>query len=154
MKDFLGQEYAEGDFILYAAMSGRSCNMVLGYVLKFNESGSVKVQPVKSARWTQHGRTRYIDTRTGKGVDPHRSPKHILKDAHFTDKVTGVEVSYAEMYAYLDEHYGKGYRNFYHDYLDYVPVQYQPWIEVQKDVIEPVTLTITDNIVRWTGMPQ
>lgn len=84
MRDFLGQEYDVGDEVLYAAMSGRSATMILGEVVdifeapasKWADSGKitkVKVQPLMSSRWKQHyGRRKYIDTRTGKSVDPFR----------------------------------------------------------------------------------
>lgn len=137
LTDFLGKEYGPGDLVLYAAMSGRCPNIILGRVTdiyrvfydsityrwkrlaedeavprKLNYKGEdigecdnalrVKVQPIKGARWEQHhSKTYYIDTRSGKRINPDApSRKHILKEAHYVFK-DGVEYDYeAEKDAY------------------------------------------------------
>jgi hypothetical protein len=110
--DWLGQEINVGDTILYCAQSGRSANMALGEVLKINERdgkvSSIRVKPLKSARWKQwYGKTVYIDTRTGEKIkDP-----------------------------YSDQNYR------------------QPWVQRVDEPTAAVTLTVIDNVTKWTGAP-
>jgi hypothetical protein len=71
--DWLGQDVSVGDTILYCAQSGRSANMALAEVLKINKRdgkvSSIRVKPLKSARWKQwYGKISYIDTRTGEKI--------------------------------------------------------------------------------------
>lgn len=146
----------------------------------------VKVQPIRAARWKQHhGRTRYIDTRTGKGIDPDRGKKlpHILKLAHYV-YADGTEFPYeaeslkwqqrhANAYGSIgretfDRHFRKTYKVNYEEpgqpprfpmheseaskiQLWYVSRIYQPWVQKVDNGPEPVTLEITDNIVKWEG---
>lgn len=160
-KDFLGNEYAEGDSIIYAAMSGRSVTMVAARVIKFNDSGSVTVQPLKSSRWEQHTtkRTRYIDKRTGKGIDPYApSGKHTEQEAYVTDKRTGERIPEENLKAFIGGGYmpwkfGTDNPNFVpHEFREYHPTVYMDYVkQVIEDGAKPVTLTITKNIVKWVS---
>lgn len=143
----------------------------------------VKVQPLRAARWKQHhGRTRYVDTRTGKGIDPDRGKglPHVLKESHFVFG-DGIEYDYeGEQEAYESRRRAPGmYRpwdqvfrqRFHVNYgepgtyrhkltedvagkpqLWWVSRTYQPWVEKREEGPEPVTLEITDNIVKWEGV--
>lgn len=147
MKDWLGQEISEGDTIIYAAMSGRSVTMVLGTVVKFNESGTVRVQPVKSSRWEQHhGRLRYIDNRTGKGIDPYSGDgKHIASEGHYVRTDTGEKVTADDKYNL----YRRGVLSWRD--VEYKPTAFKDYVERVTDEVKPVTLTVTENITKWTG---
>jgi hypothetical protein len=207
LTDFLGKEYGPGDLVIYGAMSGRSVNMVVGRVeevyrvyydsnrLRWTrlDDGApevrhktnavrVKVQPLRGARWKQHhGRKRYIDTRTGKGINPDApSGKHLLRESHYVH-ADGTEFDYAgrkkqwdlaqlgRIRAYPFEHYG--FRAKFHinygepgthrwpldesqarlTQLWWVSRTYQPWVQDVSKGPEPVTLYETDNIVKWDG---
>ena len=143
----------------------------------------VKVQPLRAARWKQHhGRKRYIDTRTGKGIDPDRGKglPHVLKDSHYV-YADGTEFDWAGAkavwearltaysrersfeYHYFRKHHHVNYGEpgtFRHEpignereleQLWWVSRQYQPWVQEVRNGPEPVTLEITDNIVKWEG---
>jgi hypothetical protein len=144
----------------------------------------VKVQPIRAARWKQHrGRKRYIDTRTGKGINPDmgKGLPHVLKESHYVF-ADGREFDYAGARAtwearqlgrvYRESSFDYQYfRKYYHvnygkpgeppkfplhedeaakEQLWWVSRQYQPWVQ-EKHAVEPVTLEITDNIVKWEG---
>lgn len=143
----------------------------------------VKVQPLRAARWKQHhGRKRYIDTRTGKGIDPDaRSGKHILKPSHYA-YADGTEYLYEDEQAkwessqlgrYHTTTFDREFRKRFHinygetgqppryppddinaakTQLWYVSRTYQPWVQEVRSGPEPVTLEITDNIVKWEGV--
>lgn len=141
----------------------------------------VKVQPLRGARWEQHGtKTYYVDTRNGKRINPDApSGKHILKPSHYVF-ADGTEYDYAgEQAAYDERRRAPGmYRSFeqvfrrlhhvnygpagIHDLvveapdsaktqLWYVSRSYQPWVEKHEEGPKPVTIEITDNIVKWEG---
>lgn len=237
LTDFLGKEYGPGDLVLYAAMSGRCPNIVIGRVEdiyevyrddhckwkrlaegelppfkkkyswfdadgnmvdKRPESGGerraytteereetftrVKIQPLRGARWKQHhGRKRYIDTRSGKGINPDApSGVHVLKDSHFV-YADGTEFDWeAEKAKWEARNVGQWrrktfdiyFRKRYHinyekpgspprfplheseaakEQLWYVSRTYQPWVKRVDEGPAPVTLEITDNIVKWEG---
>lgn len=153
MKDWLGNEYDVGDLVLYAAMSGRSVTMVLARVLAFNESGSVSLCPVKSSRWKQHyGRSFYIDTRTGKRIDPYRSDKHVETPAYFTHKTNpewtlSLEEYNQLPYSFRTRNGGKEDRDAY----EYVSTKFKDYVEYKIEPTQKVTIHITENIVKWTG---
>ena len=160
MKDWLGNDYGPGDTVLYAAQSGRSVTMVLGKVVSINElifdeaergfvriekasdtairngaehKTTVTVQPLKSSRWKQHyGHTRYVDTRTGKGIDPWLD-KHIAGGGYRVNKLTGKRMA-ADDYSTM--HY------------DWVTAEFKDYVKEIHEGPKPVTLTVTDNIVR------
>jgi hypothetical protein len=158
MKDWLGNDFGPGDTVLYAAQSGRSVTMVLATVVSINElyeieyckwhriesdtivpadaerRTTVTVQPLKSSRWEQHyGRTRYIDTRTGKGINPWLD-KHVASGGYRRNKLTGERVSDKD-YSYSGEY-------------EYVPTVFKDYVKEIHEGPKPVTLTVTDNIVR------
>jgi hypothetical protein len=175
VKDFLGNEYGVGDKVLYAAMSGRSVTMVLAEVVRIFEAPKygqayekvdelgpddkeihVSVQPLSSSRWKQHyGRTRYIDSRTGKGIDPFSGKgKHMTGD-YYEHRETGKRVyrSDADQHPEFPRFYGyewgtpekqvPGYR--------FVKQEFKNYVNRIEDGPKPVTLYITDNIVKWVG---
>lgn len=141
----------------------------------------VKVQPLRGARWEQHrNRDYYIDTRSGKRIDPDApSGKHILKPSHyvFADgreyNYEGVQAEYNArhrgpgMYLSFDQHFRRICNINYgtpgefrfpltpdaaeKQQLWWVRRTYQPWVEKRSDGVKPVTLTVTDNIVKWEG---
>lgn len=191
--DFLGNEIEEGTYIVYASGSGHSKNVSLGQILKItplewephdtqekmygdrSRVKSVQVQPVKSSRWQQHHqRTKYIDTRTGKGVDlwlekdgvlvhqygkpqKHRESGEGYTHGEVKEFMAEINKPWAE---WREKHRGWGYVSNhgvtpqapkYHsdyDYFEYVGYTHQPWIRVEKQPIKPVTLTVVANVIR------
>jgi hypothetical protein len=185
MKDFLGNEYGEGDLVIYGASSGRCINMVIGRVVSIkqrarisNGSGyknellvdrdgnpvyTVRVQPLHSSRWSQHDpRTYYVDTRTGKKVDRH---EHVKIPAHWTLNSTGRRLpdNCSEWYLYKMEPYGvgngMGSRARSNENPDYVAQElrtysqtvFEDYIEEHEEGPKPVSITVTENIVKWLG---
>ena len=150
MKDWLGNEYNKGDKVLYAAMSGRSVTMVLAEVVSINpkkdDKFTVTVRPLGSSRWKQHhGHDYYVDTRTGEKV---------------TNLYSGANYTNPEYWSKFGGYYKDGKRydsNSLHHYeliergYRYEPGELQPYIEQRNDGPKPVTLTVTENIVRWSG---
>lgn len=158
MEDFLGNTYKAGDQVLYAAMSDRSANMVLAKVVEIKENGNVVVEPVKSARWKQHhGRTRYTDTRTGKTFDPYgpKAEQHLARKSHYYDKRTGEELDRSRLNSRIysdvqpfgwqpNPHYVPG------DFVGWKNDEWKDYVKVEN-VTSKVTLTVTENIVKWDG---
>ena len=178
MKDWLGREYDVGDLVLYAAMSGRSVTMVLGRVTKIlvgpkygyanypadkltedDKETKVQVQPIKSSRWKQHGnRNYYVDTRTGKHIDPWAgNGRHIKTEAHYRDRNTGEHLTYfasapGDRHVYRGGYYTNAGRRVDREDREYVATEFQPWVEHRtEEAPRPVTLSITENIVKWDG---
>ncbi len=157
MKDFLGNEFTVGDIIVYPKTSGRSVALVKATVLKFNESGSVSVQPELES-W-QGGRprgvtTHYVDTRTGKRFPPYstRSEQHKQRPSGYEHKVTGEWLSTAEWGEAEDQARRSGRLSWQEIHerrqqWTWTPVIWKPYV-AEESVIQPVTLTRTDNIVR------
>lgn len=143
--DWLGNSYKSGTYIIYGASGGRSINMVFGRVVKINPTGTVTIQPLKASRWKQHSeQSKYIDNRTGKGID-YWSDAHAESTAHWTHDLTGRALSY-------EERYERGC--VWHkpdDNYTYVPRVMKDYVEEIKLPIKPVTLTITENITVWNG---
>jgi hypothetical protein len=106
----------------------------------------VKIQPVRAARWTQHhGHDYYVDTRSGKRIDPWRGTKHIAGGGYEIDTRTGEPVPENN-----NQLAGRpGFVSWEH--RKYVSVEFQPWVEKRNDGPKPVTIEITDNIVKWEG---
>lgn len=171
MKDWLNQEYDVGDQVIYAAMSGRSVTMVLAEVVEIYQAKAnswddeddpkvtkVKVQPIGSSRWKQHyGRTRYIDERTGKGIDPFSGKGKHMVGNYYENLTTG------ERYDYEDWNKGIKHPTF-PDIISYwewgapgktpegwcfVKQEFKPYVKKIEDGPGPVTLSITENIVLW-----
>ncbi len=146
MKDFLGHEFEVGDTIVYPKMSGRSVALCKGVVLKFNESGSVNIQP-ETESWgggqERSGTTRYIDTRTGRGFSPYSdaATQHMIQGYGYEHKETGDWISY-------DEYHALGYT-----WLSPEQAQYKWASPIWKDYVttetkvKPVTISRTDNII-------
>jgi hypothetical protein len=199
VKDFLGREYEVGDTVVYGAMSGRSVNMVYGevtdfYYVKRNDNYRwertdllegegielrVKIQPLNAARWEQHSKKEYwVDTRTGKRIDPTRSDKHVEVPAHYV-YADGTTFDYEakkadfESKEQWDRFYGSDYyhyfrRNYHVNHapvgdlsrswgtqgdapmqqLWYVPVTYKDYVEERVEGPKPVTVSVTENIVK------
>lgn len=146
LTDFLGRTYGVGDTVVYAATSGRSVTMVFGRVVALRPSGAIDVQPLDAARWEQHsGRTHYVDTRTGKRIDPHvEDGRHYAKPPCYRHDVTGEEVSYE---AWPDRRPAAGLHG---DWLHwrYQPAVMREYVEQVHEGPRPVTLQITENVVR------
>lgn len=143
--DFLGQKYGVGDTIVYAGTSGRSVQMVLGRVVKFNPTGSVKVQPIDQAsRWKQHhGSSHFIDSRTGKRIDPYREDGgHIKVPSFYRHEETGEELSYSELGTRTRGNYLE--RAKFH----YVSTVFQDWVVKVDEPVKSVTLHVTENILK------
>lgn len=160
--DWLGNTYDVGDLVLYAAMSGRSVTMVLAEVIKFNESGSVGLRPMRSARWKQHsGKSYHIDNRTGKRIDPYSGDgKHITVHGHMAHRDNPQWTISSEEYhnirwsniarssqGYITSGGGKNDITAY----DYVPTQFKDYVEHKREDTKLVTISVTENIVKWSG---
>jgi hypothetical protein len=187
MKDFLGNEYGEGDLVIYAAGSGRSITMIVGRVVKISQRTSkdycklegdkwgyrnvpvtdkegnpvysVRIQPLHSSRWEQHSsRICYVDTRTGKTVDRYA---HVREPGYYTDARTGARLPDTCHVYYL---YKTEKRYGYDEQVpcknpDYVPPElrtyhgtvFEDYIEERREGPKPVTITVTENIVKWSG---
>jgi hypothetical protein len=138
VKDFLDQEFGPGDTIVYPAASGRSINMVAATVISINEKGTVRVQPFEGARWKRSSRIRYIDTRTGKGIDPWLD-EHIKQPPHRRHKMTGLKLTWEEWHRlpFLQQ------QDF-----EYVRVTLKDYVGTVDDGPAPVNLKVTKNIVK------
>jgi hypothetical protein len=187
MKDFLGNEYGEGDLVIYAAASGRCITMVIGRVVSISQRESrdyaerpdgtwgyfkvpvtdkdgnpvysVRVQPLNSSRWEQHSpRIYYVDTRTGKTVDRY---SHVKEHSYSTDARTGERLPdiCGEYYIWKTERrYGYEERVSCKnpDYVlpelrTYHPTVFEDYLEERREGPKPVTITVTENIVKWSG---
>lgn len=147
--DFLGQEIGVGDKVIYAAQSGRAVNMIFAEVVSFSDSGSVTVTPLKSSRWKQHhGTMKWIDKRTGKGIDPYcASGKHLKSKGGYVWADTGERLTDEELSRYRAMNPWGGRDR-----------EIKPVASVFKDYVErvnggpgPVTLKVAENIVKWNG---
>lgn len=177
MKDFLGQEYNVGDKVLYAAMSGRSACMVLAEVVEIYEAPKsgysdweahgfeltadkkqlkVKLQPLNSSRWKQHSEhTRYIDTRTGKGIDPFaRSGKHMTGN-YYEHNDTGQKLyeddtEFPPEFPPFVTYYDWGAPDHTPEGWHFVKQEFQPYVKKIKEGPKPVIIEVTENIVKCT----
>ncbi len=149
MKDFLGNDFEVGDTIVYPKMSGRSVALCQGVVLKFNESGSVTVQPMVES-WDggreRSGTTRYIDTRTGKGFSPYAdsAKKHMERPWGYKHKVTDKWISYEEYHAMNDDR--RVYQTEAQREYTWASVIWKDYVK-KETTVKPVTITRTDNII-------
>lgn len=153
MQDWLGNDLGVGDMVIYPAGSGRSITMVVGQIVDFGQrrdwSGeektapTIKIQPLGSSRWEQHyGTDYYVDTRTGKRIDPYRpagdgSYPHIAQRAYYLGK--------------------DGTRHPNQDWSGndaqrvYVDAVFAEHVEKRHDGPKVVTIQITENVTKWTG---
>lgn len=210
LQDFLGNEYGPGDLVMYAAMSGRCANMIIGRVeaivrsfkdpdtyrwkalkdgeeapfarrygwldangefqctgrdieakdarergLKWDEyvtdelvetKVTVRIMPLKGARWDQHrGTDYYIDTRSGAKIDPYRNSSCWASGGYYIDTRTGQRIE--------DQRYLTSWSAAYVDwqYRKHIPIVFHPWVERRNTGVKAVSLSVTDNIVRWLG---
>lgn len=140
--DFLGSEYGPGDIVIYAQQRDRSINMIKAQVIEVKENGNVKVQPLGGSRWKGHsGKSYYVDTRTGKRIDPWRGKKHaeVIEHYVFPD---GKKMS-VEEYRLL---------NYYERSANpgkYVHREFKDYVESRTEPTKAVTLTVTENIVKF-----
>lgn len=173
MKDWLGQEYQPGDYVTYAQMNGRAANIIVGQVDSFTDKGNVKVVPITGSRWKGHSSKKYVDSRTGKGIDPSFK-KHQKRESGYTQKSTGKFFTYEERnrlhYPNLDEvraweaanpnwwynsRYGANNNrprlepdpNYNADDWEYTEPIYKDYVELRNNM-PTVTLIITANITK------
>lgn len=116
----------------------------------------VSLQPLKSSRWEQHyGKTRYIDTRSGKGIDHLVVDKKTglyrhLTGGYFENKETGEKV---HEYYYHDHpafrHYLRWDPKTVPDGWVHVESALKPYVKKIKEGPGPVTISVTENIVKW-----
>lgn len=156
--DWLGQEVKVGDKVIYGASGGRSINMVIAEVLDIHEAEDpytekkrlrIKVRPLRASRWKQHwGRTRWVDTRTGKGIDPYATGEHVEVPAHFKHQLTGDVISLEERDRITRE-WRQGQR--WDEGFKYVSATWKDYVQRVDEKTKSVTLTVTENVTRWTG---
>lgn len=115
----------------------------------------VQVQPLGSSRWKHHdtSRTRYVDSRTGKGIDPFRGSRnrHII-EGYWTHDETKVRVTDSE--AYNDPRFDCWTRYPYNrpEGWTHTNSEFKPYVKkITEDWAKPVTLIIIENIVKWNG---
>lgn len=144
MQDWLGQEIRVGDYVIYST-GGRSVQMILATVVRFNDSGSVTVQPVSGSRWGRRGNSWLMDSRTGKRFISwdKESEEHQQKPSHWAHTVTGEEIDpntfWSKTFSERDE-----YR--------YVPVEWKDYVVEGRDRPKPVVISVTENLTKWTGV--
>lgn len=143
--DWLGNPYTAGTYVVYAASGGRSINMIFGRVIRINPTGTVAIQPLKSSRWKHHSETtRYIDKRTGKGID-YWNDAHVETPSWYRHDLTGREVQYQDRW----DHNCVWHKP--EDRYTYIPQVMKDYVEEIKVPVKPVTLTVTENITVWLG---
>jgi hypothetical protein len=160
VKDWLGNDLAVGDRVLYPAGSGRSITMVIGEITGFGEFTepqwrsedkvltTIKVQPLKASRWKQHhGTDFYVDTRTGKRIDPYRQAKdgsfpHIAVPGYYLD---------ADGARHEHQQYGRDACGAMREQCTYVSTVFRKHVEKRHEGPKPVTIHITENVTRWHG---
>lgn len=175
--DWLGQEVRVGTTILYCAQGRRSTNMALGTVLAINDKrpeygkpfgplsltdsiSSVRVQPLRSARWNQWNTNGYRDKRTGEEIKhPYRGDTYCANPDTYGAycKVTGAKLD-AGRYGRCcpgdlsHSHWPLGEaRRYYHPDARREPWKLAEWVERVEMLAKPVSLTVIDNITRWNG---
>lgn len=118
LTDFLGNPLAIGDTVVYASTVGRSAALTKGVIVGPGKSGGVKVQRTEvSWRGDVKKQIGYIDSRTGKGINPDFH-KHQKRGYGYVHKVSGefVEnistkqyINYAEVQAWHKANPHSGY---------------------------------------------
>lgn len=143
--DFLGNEYGAGDFVIYGQASGRCINMVKGQVVEVKENGKVLIQPLAGSRWSSHSQhSYYVDNRTEKKINPNLDTGKHYKDARcYKHRVTGEKITYADLRALVSDSY-----KVYGDW-EFVNGELEDYVELRKDPIKPVTISVTENIVKF-----
>lgn len=139
MKDFLGNELAVGDRIVYRTRTG----LVEAVIVEAGVD-KVKAQPSKASR----SETKYFDARTGEDVD---RLKHITKFRHRRHRVTNEEISNEAFYELDREYWRAPYGRKPprpSDEYEYVPTQFAWYIQERKDFARQVYLATPDYIVK------
>lgn len=172
MKDFLGNEYTEGDIVVYPAMSGRSVALRKAEVVRFTEKGNLVLRPIGGSRWNkgETGKTfKLINTKTGKGIHPYNE-QHIERDSGYVHKLTGEYRTYKQMEEarYINQaevdawykRYGQRWtyphgrpelkRNPEHNDRDweYTGPVYKDYIQKVEADGPTVTIYITENVIK------
>ena len=92
-----------------------------------------------SSRWEQHsGHDYYVDNRTGKRISPW-TDEHIKTHGHYKNVHTGERK--------LD-------RPLYPGAMDdwvFVATEFHDHVEQRHEEPKPVRITVTENIVKWSG---
>lgn len=143
--DFLGNEYGPGDYVIYGQSGGRCINMIKAQVLEVLENGNVKLQPLSASRWTGHtGKTYTVDSRTGKRIDPWRgNGKHIKHESYYQTP-NGKKYSMEEIRKLPPRQ-----RLEVTSMQNYVATVFHDYVETRTDPIAPVTIRVTENIVKF-----
>lgn len=156
MKDFLGQEIKEGDFVVWATMSGRAVSMTYGRFEGLTPKGHARVTPLQGSRWKHGGGEKYIDNRTGKEV--FLNSKTHQKEPEYYVRNDGQKFTWEEYHEYV---YGpNGYvayspetanerdrRREEFDWKNRIPAVMKDYV-VKADDPSTVSLQITANIVK------
>lgn len=97
LKDFMGNELNIGDTVVYASLAGRSAKLTKGKIVAFKASG-VQVQR-ESTSWggDVSKQTRWVDSRTGKGIDPSYA-KHQERGYGYVNQKTGEYIRSEDYY--------------------------------------------------------
>lgn len=141
--DFLGNEYKPGDYVIYAQSAGRCINLVKGQVVEITDKGKVKIQPLAGSRWTSHTPNSYsVDTRTGKRINPWAASGTHIKDGSYYVAEDGTRYS-------MEEHRNLHWKERTRQKFEYVPTVFHDYVETRKEPIKPVTISVTENIVKF-----
>lgn len=148
-KDFLGQEYGPGDWVLYSKGYGNSgSQMILAEVIEVKPT-TVVAKVIQGSRSGKYNSWTHIDVRTGRRIG--WSDKHIKKPAHYRHKETGEEITSSQLYERTPAFSGSPWNASSNPYVrnhsdyEYVPVTY--WDYVVRGPYRD-TLYIKDNIVK------
>jgi len=141
--DFLGNEYEAGDYVIYAQSAGRCINMVKGQVVEIKEDGRVRIQPIAGSRWkSHHGQSYSVDSRTGKKINPWAASGIHIKTHSYYLAEDGTKYSSEE---YYNLHWSERDRQRF----KYIPTVFHDYVETRTDAIKPVTISVTENIVKF-----
>jgi len=134
MKDWLGNDYDVGDKVIYATMYGHLVNMVLAEVVGI----------FKGPKYGYAGYTHRELTEDDKEIKVKLQPlKSSRWKQHYGRKV------------FTDIRTGERIKNPYDDirYVGWDGSPNQPFREYVKvtNIIKPVVIAVTENIVKWIG---
>jgi hypothetical protein len=134
MKDWMGQELAEGDFVAYATtFGGSSGTMTMGRIHKMHPSGAVTVMDIAGSRGRQVTRQILTDTRTNTAIGWKSYDEHTAKPAHWIhDEYPGVEFTWEQRQYKVD--HGAHWKSFH--YVD------RKWKDYVEHVTHPVLRTL------------
>jgi len=152
--DWLGQEVRVGDYVTYPVARGRSINVALATVDKIakdeeypNEIRYVFVTPLENtgSRWSHGtGKSRYIDNRTGKGIDPWAGAgKHMARSSCHRNVHTGEIFEYAEYLEIFKSNRAASWSDY-----EYVPAVFKDYVEEVEIGPKSRKLTVVENITK------